>query len=85
MAFRKICPSTSYPAQLSPELAVSSSCPTQDEADAETSRAFSVKRRRAPHTVTKNACLNCKKARAKVGDHLRTLIDVLVPVSLQEL
>jgi hypothetical protein len=66
MSFRKIRPSfgdssTSTNPQSTPETSGSDPRRAQKEAESSTS-----KRRRVPESVTRNACLNCKKARAKV-------------------
>ncbi|KUJ10509.1 uncharacterized protein LY89DRAFT_596406 [Mollisia scopiformis] len=74
MSFRKIRPSfgessasTSSPSQATPESSSTGSDPRRARGEkeiAENSNSAS-KRRRVPESVTRNACLNCKKARAK--------------------
>lgn len=72
--FRKIRPSfgdssasTSTPSQSTSES--TGSDPRRNRAEKETAEGSSAssKRRRVPESVTRNACLNCKKARAKVS------------------
>ena len=81
MSFRKIRPSfgdssasTSNPSQPTSESTGSDPRRVRAEKEAaETSNSsLSSKRRRVPESVTRNACLNCKKARAKVGCLLPT-------------
>lgn len=73
MSFRKIRPSgegsasTSNPSQSTPETTGSDPRhPRANEKDTPESSSSS-KRRRVPESVTRNACLNCKMARAKVS------------------
>lgn len=73
MSFRKIRPSfgdnsasTSNPSQSTSESTGSDPRRVRNEKDGDTSASTSTKRRRVPDSVTRNACLNCKKARAKV-------------------
>jgi hypothetical protein len=79
MSFRKIRPSfgdssasTSNPSQSTSESTGSDPRRARGEkeiADSSNS-SLSSKRRRVPESVTRNACLNCKKARAKVSIRL---------------
>jgi hypothetical protein len=72
--FRKIRPSfgdssasASTPSQSTSES--TGSDPRRNRGEKETAEASSAssKRRRVPESVTRNACLSCKKARAKVS------------------
>ncbi|KAG9243582.1 hypothetical protein BJ878DRAFT_112552 [Calycina marina] len=78
MTFRKICPSLdedsaelTSPSLSTPEPTLSDPCRVQngnvtDAAGANSlSNSNTSKRRRVPESVTRNACLNCRKARAK--------------------
>ncbi|KAE8442503.1 hypothetical protein EG329_003284 [Mollisiaceae sp. DMI_Dod_QoI] len=72
MAFRKIRPSfgdssasASSQGQATPESSSTGSDPRRNRNEKETADGSSSKRRRVPESVTRNACLNCKKARAK--------------------
>jgi hypothetical protein len=76
MSFRKIRPSfgdssasTSNPSQSTSESTGSDPRRARGEKELDSGTSSS-KRRRVPESVTRNACLNCKKARAKVYSHL---------------
>jgi len=72
MSFRKIRPSfgdssasTSNPSQSTSESTGSDPRRARTGKEVDDSSTTSSKRRRVPESVTRNACLNCKKARAK--------------------
>jgi hypothetical protein len=74
MSFRKIRPSfgdrsasTSNPGQSTSESTGSDPRRARGEKEAPESSTSSSRRRRVPESVTRNACLNCRKARAKVS------------------
>ena len=76
MSFRKIRPSfgdsstsTSNPSQSTSESTGSDPRRARGEKEVDSGTSSS-KRRRVPESVTRNACLNCKKARAKVYTRL---------------
>ena len=78
MSFRKIRPSsgdnsgsTSNPSQSTSESTGSDPRRVRSEKEVDAGGTTTIKRRRVPDSVTRNACLNCKKARAKVSCRLR--------------
>ena len=77
MSFRKIRPSfgdsssSTVPSQTTSESTGSDPRRVRAEKETEITSSTSAKRRRVPDSVTRNACLNCKKARAKVSGRPR--------------
>ena len=77
MSFRSIRPSSGdgsasnkNPGQSTPESSGSDPRRNRDDKDGGEASTSTSKRRRVPESVTRNACLNCKKARAKVSRRL---------------
>jgi hypothetical protein len=68
---RAIRPSTNNPMNQSSDFTSSDqTAPPRAEDSTSGSNNTASKRRRVPGSVTRNACINCKKARAEVSQHI---------------